>query len=43
MDISHLEAEWDLTSSLPLRPVFEQGVDILLVNVMVLSERNTGW
>lgn len=32
------EAKWYLAGSLPLRPMFEQGVGIVESNVMVLCE-----
>jgi hypothetical protein len=32
------KAEWNLTSSLPLRPVLKYGVDVLLAKVIVLLE-----
>jgi hypothetical protein len=35
------EPEWDRAGSLPLRPVLEDGVDIVNANVMELGDSNT--
>lgn len=38
--VHFFEAEWDLSGSLPLRPVSEEGIGILKADVVVLREGN---
>lgn len=39
--LNFLEPEWDLPGSLPLRPMFEEGIGVIEANVMVLRKSNT--
>ena len=39
--VNSLEPEWDLPSSLPLGPVFEEGVNIFKMNVIILIKSDT--